>query len=403
VCVDPRGAKIRKCHAPTPWVGGYGPPPMTDPATDDDRPLRAVVACADRRIPLLAPGGAGVHLRAIARGLAAHGSVEAWVARTDPGERGPAAASPCPARVFPRGHLPGVLRRHRAWDAAVDAAAAARCARRWHAEAPIDLLYERAALFGAIGRLPGAARVVELNAPLAWEAAWFEGEVPRPALLEAEARGLADADLVVVVSEPLAGYAARRGVDPEAILVLPNGADRSPASSRRGRVLGYAGTFKPWHGLAAAASAVAALAPERVELWGDGPEREAAVGALREAGVAVDWRGWGTPGELAEARTGWWAAWVPRAAWPPTGSEAIAAAFGEAPPPPYFSPLKEAEAAVAGLAVWRGEGPLEVPARPRSWAEVAGEVLRGLDRRGVPAPRGSWFNAAGTAGGPGAS
>lgn len=295
----------------------------------------------------------------------------------------------------------------------MDARAARRQACSWQRAHPIDLLYERAALFGSLGRLPGAARVVELNAPLAWEAVWFEGLSASPALLAAEARSLADADLVVVVSEPLVDYALRRGADPRAVLLLPNGADPPDppgaptlprAGSTGGFVLGYAGTFKPWHGLADAIPALQALAPDRVELWGDGPERRRSVRAMDEAGLAADWRGWGSPTEIAAARAGWSAAWVPRAAWPPPGSRDAAAAFGEPVPAPYFSPLKEAEASAQGLPIWRGAGPVELSCgRPRSWSAVAAEVLRALDARGVPAPRGSWFNGPGSEGHTGAA
>jgi glycosyltransferase involved in cell wall biosynthesis len=344
-------------------------------------------------VPLLAPGGAGVHLRGIARGFIHHASVEAWVARTDPGSRGPAAPAPCSVRTFPRGHLPGALRKRRSWDAAADARIAVRTARRWHRARPVDLIYERAALYSRIGRLRGAARVVELNAPLAWEAAWFEGAEPGRALLAAEARSLGDADLVVVVSDALAEYARRRGVPAERIVVLPNGADVALVAPRSGpRVIGYAGTFKPWHGLESSIDALVGLDAERIELWGDGPERAAFVHAALAAGLRVDWRGWGTPSDLARAREGWTLAWVPRVAWPPPGSDRAAVAFDEPVPEPYYSPLKEAEAAAAGLAIWRGAGPPESMPRPAPWRDVAAAVLQELDARDVPCMQGSWFN-----------
>ncbi len=370
-----------------------------------DLPLRVVVACADRRVPLLAPGGAGVHLRGIAGGFGAWAEVSCWVARADAADRGPAAPRPAKVAVFPRGRLPGSLRKHRPWDAAVDARAARRQALRWHGQRPVHLLYERAALFGRIGRLPGAARVVELNAPLAWEAAWYEGEAPRRALLQAEARSLRDADLVVVVSAPLMEYAVRRGVDRARLLLLPNGAPPAPPRVRStSRTLGYAGTFKPWHGLLEALPSLIALAPDRLELWGDGPLRVPFLRALEEAGLPFVWRGWAEGDDLARARAGWWGAWVPASSWPPPGSQTCADAFGEPIPPPYVSPLKEAEAAASGLPIWRGAGPLEPPApAPRTWEQCAAEVLRALQAQGVSSPTGSWFNAPRLDGQPGAA
>lgn len=353
------------------------------------------VACATKRIPAAAPGGAAVHLRALARAFGAFGSVELWAARLDPGARGPAVALDVPVRLLPPGHLPGVLRRRRAWDEGIDAAAA----RRWARRQRLDLLYERAALFGTLGRLPGVARVVELNAPLAWEACWYEGEAPRAALLQAEARALSGADLVAVVSEPLVAYALRRGVPAERILLTPNGAEPVAEPSPgpvHGFVLGYAGTFKPWQGLLAAIPELAARPGWRLELWGDGPERAAFVQAAAAAGVPVRWRGWGSAAELAEARLGWSAAWVPLAAWPPPGSGAVARGLDEPVPGRYFSPLKEAEAAACGLPIWRGAGPPEpCPSPPPGWRDTVRVILERLDRLGVPAAGGSWFNAAG--------
>src|SRR5690606_10386345 len=76
-----------------------------------------------------------------------------------------------------------------------------------------------------------------------------------------EALNLRQADLVVVVSDPLRDDAVRRGADPARVLVNPNGVDAdrySPAVSGadvRGRyglegrrVVGFIGTFGPWHG-----------------------------------------------------------------------------------------------------------------------------------------------------------
>lgn len=364
--------------------------------------MTVVVACACRRIPLAAPGGAAVHLRGIARGFSEHASVEAWVGRVDPGSRGPSARLDLPVRVLPRGRLPGALRKRRAWDAAVDGRAARNAALRWHRQHPVALLYERAALFSRIGRLPGVPRVVELNAPLAWEAAWFEGLAPSPALLAAEARSLADADLVVVVSEALGACAQRRGVPADRVLVLPNGAEGVPGFDPDGP-LGYAGTFKPWQGLLDSVPALAALG-RPLELWGDGPDRVPLLRALRAAGLPHAWRGWASPSDLAAARAAWSAAWVPRGAWPPPGSEALAATFGEPVPDRYFSPLKEAEAAACGLPIWRGAGTLlDPPARPRSWGQVAGAVLAALAERGIGDPDRSWLNGPRSDGNPGAA
>ena len=345
--------------------------------------LRVAVVCPTRRIAALDPGGAAVHLRGVAEGFARSGAeVELWVARASRGGDAPTAPVPdgVTLREARRGRLPGVLRRRRAWDEAVDAAAMSRQARRWARRLRPDLVYERLALFASIGarlRRPGCPWVLEVNAPVAWEAVWFEGMAPDPALLRWEERTLRSADRVVVVSEALAAYVRHRGVDPERIDLHPNGVRRLTAAPRLDRasgapfVLGYEGTFKPWQGLVEAVPELRELAlrlaprPLAVELWGDGPVRP----ALATAAADLDLRfaGWGAPD-----RSRWDAAWIPAGPWPPPGP-----GFDEQPPDRYFCPLKAAEAAAAGLPVLR-VGRLHPPAPlPLRWDEIAARILAG--------------------------
>lgn len=350
--------------------------------------MRVAVVCPTRRIPALAPGGASVHLRSIAGGFAATGAdVEIWAARGgrdgDPDEPLPDGVT---LRVASRGRLPGALRKRRSWDERVDATALARQALRWARAHPPDLVYERFALYATVGsRLRARLRVpwlLEVNAPVAWEAAWYEGAQARPSLLRWEERTLQAADRVVVVSEALAAYVRRRGVAQERVLVLPNGAAARPLAqpSRDDRfVLGYAGTFKPWQGLLAEARALPALAQEvaprplELHLWGDGPDRVALVDAARSLDVAVADHGWGRVD-----RSSWHAAWAPRGDWPPPGGQG----FGEPPPDRYFSPLKEAEAAAARVPLFQGGRLSFVGPLPATWEELAGTILGtcGVDR-----------------------
>jgi len=269
----------------------------------------------------------------------------------------------------------------------------------------------------------GAHWLLEVNAPLAWEEALFRGRRAHRRLLETEARHLASADQVVVVSGALARYVLRRGVPPERVRWVPNGykpptalsdvpppTDCDPNSSRP-FVMGYAGTFKPWQGMLEAVVSLNALAARvsprslALDLWGDGPQREEFMLQLSSVapGVSARWRGWGTEAEVARARESWDAAWVPLAPWPPSHTwgnrkrrsvRSLERAFGEPIPERWFCPLKEVEARAAGLPLWRGDG---LPARdhslpsPRSWAEVASTVLQGL---GFTSPRPSWEDAA---------
>lgn len=352
-------------------------------------------------IPLLAPGGASEHFRALAEGFVAGGlECRAYARRLSRG--GAVSDEPAPVGVpcaqAPRGRLPGFLRKRRAWDERVDSAAMVRWLRREFDRWKPDVLYERMSLFSALGLglrpALGVPWVLELNAPLSWEACWFEGEPPHSALVRYEERALRAADAVVVVSEPLRDYALRRGAHRERVWVVPNGARPAEAQvSRRNQeerfVLGYEGTFKVWQGMLGQVEDLSRLAEEsrgsglRLELWGDGPERRPLIDALAERpDIEVDYRGWGLP-----QRSAWSAAWVPTGPWPPE-SAAIEEAFGEAPPERYFSSLKGAAAGAAGLPIWnRGTLSPAASTAPPTWQDVAktiAQLVQGL--RASPRP-----------------
>lgn len=176
---------------------------------------------------------------------------------------------------------------------------------------PVSFLYQRHGLNNWSGaqlalehKLP---LVLEYNGSEVWVARNWGSGVPREALaLRVERLGLAAADLVVVVSEPLRDELAGRGVDPARILVNPNGvdpdvyrpdADGSAVRERLGlsgaTVLGFIGTFGAWHGAEKLAEAFALLLSRRPDLRGsarllfigDGLRREAAEDVLRAAGL----------------------------------------------------------------------------------------------------------------------
>lgn len=244
------------------------------------------------------------------------------------------------------------------------------------------IVYERLSLGAAVAAaVPGALRVVECNAPVAWEAAWFEGLTAHPRLLAWESRALTAADRVVVVSEALREYVVRRGVSVDRVLLLANGAQsvsvrRSPPQDL---VLGHDGTFKAWQGLLEDVPALLAWAraqprPVLVELHGDGPLRAAVGDALRRGGVGVELRGWSSATTLCEARRRWTALWSPER---PALRPPLHGSFGEPAPGPYFDPLKEAEARSVGLPLLRG-GRLHHLPPPTTWEAVARRVLRSL-------------------------
>jgi glycosyltransferase involved in cell wall biosynthesis len=115
--------------------------------------------------------------------------------------------------------------------------------------------------------------VLEYNGSEVWVARHWGRPLKHERLTERiERLNAAAADLIVVVSRPLADELAERGIDRKKILVNPNGVnpdmyspdvDGSAVRERYGlhdrTVIGFIGTFGPWHGAEALARAFALL------------------------------------------------------------------------------------------------------------------------------------------------
>ena len=175
-----------------------------------------------------------------------------------------------------------------------------RLYRAWQREKP-DVLYERCNLYLLAGawlkKRTGVKMLLEINAPLAKERAAFGGlGLPRLA------RGLEQyvwrsADFALPVTHVLAREICAAGVQPEKLVVIPNGIDperfaKAPdgesaksALGLSGRlVLGFTGFMRDWHGLSDVLDWMAgADVPKHVHLLlvGDGP---ALAGLKAQAG-----------------------------------------------------------------------------------------------------------------------
>jgi len=174
-----------------------------------------------------------------------------------------------------------------------------------------DLIYERYALYGATGSALAAELsrpfVLEVNAPLSEEQATHRGLAFPNAARSMEEHILRAAGRVVAVSSALATWLTARGVAPSRIVVLPNGVDperfdtgplaeeqRSAARRRLGLgdrpVVGFVGTLKPWHDVAALLEAAALMRTEGREvsllLVGDGPERSGLESLVARLGLS---------------------------------------------------------------------------------------------------------------------
>jgi len=244
--------------------------------------MNILYVCADRGIPLLGGKGASVHVRAVTSAMQALGHrVTLAVRRLDSGNAAPAV------------HRVEQLRSdiERAADQLADLIIGER----------IDVVIERYSLQSGAARRAtrrhGLPLTLEVNAPLAEEARRYRG-LADPDAQAWEHETLRAADRIHVVSSALLRYvrSVAPGVPAECI---PNGAHVAAFRSSEpltapgldGRlVVGFAGSMKPWHGLADLLDAFARTSapqgePEPVLLLvGAGPQQE----ALRRRAAAPD-------------------------------------------------------------------------------------------------------------------
>lgn len=145
--------------------------------------------------------------------------------------------------------------------------------------------------------------VLEYNGSGVWIADHWDRPLPHRGTFEAIERiNLRHAHLVVTVSRVLKEELMEKGVEPRRVLVCPNGVDPgtfrpdrdgTPVRHRLGlegkTVIGFIGTFGPWHGgqvLAVAAGEVARRHPSSAFLFiGDGPGMKAVRDLLRGQGI----------------------------------------------------------------------------------------------------------------------
>ena len=151
-----------------------------------------------------------------------------------------------------------------------------------HAASPFDLVYERYALGQDAGARfatdHGLPYVVEVNAPLAEEAARYRGV--QESLHDQRSDGVVfrQADCVLVVSAEVGDYAIIRGARPESLLIRHNGIDTArfnpgvsglPFRELHGLaedfILGFHGRERPWHGFDQLVEVVTVLLDRGVE------------------------------------------------------------------------------------------------------------------------------------------
>ncbi len=310
--------------------------------------MRVVYVSTDAGVPPFGRKGASVHVQAIITQLLDRGH-EVHLATSRPGPV-PSHLSGLHVHALPGPDGPDTAARE---DAArgVDKQTAV-ILDRIEAEGPIDLVYERYALWGrtamAWARAHHVPSVLEVNSPLPQEQARHRRLADRDGA-DAVARSVtADAGVVICVSEPIASWVrGLGGADPVSVHVIPNGVDtrRFTAVKVRPRpaafTVGFVGTLKPWHGVEDLVDAVRLVHEDdptcRLLVVGDGPERPRLERLVTHRGLArsVEFVGATTPADVPFhlARMD-----VAVAPYPPSTDF-------------YFSPLKIYEYLAAGLPV----------------------------------------------------
>lgn len=160
----------------------------------------------------------------------------------------------------------------------------------------------------AAARRLGVPFVLEYNGSEVWVGRHWGNPVRHEALSSRiERLNLVGADLVVVVSRPLADEVIRAGADPRRVLVNPNGVNpeqyrpdidgsnvRKACGWNGQVVVGFIGTFGPWHGAEVLARAFVALHEDpvlrpriRLLMIGDGATLSS-VRQIIDAGGAGD-------------------------------------------------------------------------------------------------------------------
>jgi glycosyltransferase involved in cell wall biosynthesis len=165
-----------------------------------------------------------------------------------------------------------------------------------------DVIYQRHARFSLSGallsRLAGKPLFLEYNGSEVYTGTNWGQRTPLLGQLAAcERAALASATLIVVVAEASRAELIDMGVEPHRILLNPNGVDprrfaegggheiRRRLALEDAEIIGFVGSFGPWHGALILARAFAALANRRpcarLLLVGDGPQRDEVAQMLR--------------------------------------------------------------------------------------------------------------------------
>lgn len=171
-----------------------------------------------------------------------------------------------------------------------------------------DLLYERYSLFGwggiELARRHGIPLMLEVNDPLCREQAGYEKFTLTATAERMEREIICGADAVIAISSWVKNWVISLGVDETDVYVIPNGvslklfADKGNRDTVRQRynlgaerLIGFVGSFQPWHDVQGLLRAFSMLYADdhnlRLLLVGDGDQREALEESCIQLGLGT--------------------------------------------------------------------------------------------------------------------
>jgi glycosyltransferase involved in cell wall biosynthesis len=169
-----------------------------------------------------------------------------------------------------------------------------------------DMIYQRHARFSLVGallsRLTGVPLFLEYNGSQQFVGRYWNPTPLKHQLAQCEEAALRTAARILVVSEVDRKNLVARGIEPERVILNPNGVAVEQFANGGGSevrrkfgfadddfVIGFVGSFGPWHGAPVLARAfclvVDGVPHARLVLVGEGHELEATRQILAEAGV----------------------------------------------------------------------------------------------------------------------
>lgn len=281
--------------------------------------MKIAYLTADRGAAVFTSKGASIHVQELVNAMAALGHRVRLLTSRRGSMVGPLQAEVIKVRPAPsRWSLPAWIGagrlgvRAREEIALRTSAAMVQRLRKLHAEERFDLIYERGSLWSTAGvraaqelQIPC---VVEVNAPLLEEQRRYRKLVLASTAEAIEGEVLGRADVVLAVSEPVRRYVVAKGASPSRAFVMPNGVDPTrfhpgvppePLDGVHGKfIVGFAGTFKAWHGIDVLLEAFKILAERSPDyhllLVGKGPLKDRTETWIKRAGLTarVTMTGW---------------------------------------------------------------------------------------------------------------